>query len=173
MEETNGLPQLPTDKVIGLFGDFQLPSTGDNPNSYARKNILKKLLAVLIMARPKKVYFMPTSGVMSALMVSMSKMNIPYTLVIPYTGYFDNYGIHEKLNTFVASETVGGLILIKDEAKSLEEQNSCLKEAEEFIINRSNTLCLVFRHENNSNMNFLSDKIRKTDKHLLHVNYEI
>jgi|TARA_R100001530_G_scaffold66024_1_gene47248 hypothetical protein len=155
---------------IGIFGDSKLRNIKD---AKKRNNYILNLKKLIHDIDPAEVYIIPEQGVSSEVLSALRALNVPYNLVLPYTGYCDVIDPYSKLHLKLALPESKSLMIVGKPPKDIKERNDILQETENFVIDRSDVLVSIF---GNSSKNLIARRnnkfLDKDDKHVIFVNYD-
>ena len=149
-----------TGKVVGFFGDRNFPNRGHGKLVKEKMDAFRKLQTLLVALKPKKIYVCPELGLSNSLLSLFLMLDIPYSVVNPYRGYFDNIPTKDKLRMFMGLENSSSVITMSEsKPKSLVEQQSLLKESQEFLVDSSELIITAFGNNPHREIVKTTDKV--------------
>jgi hypothetical protein len=162
-----------TGRVLGFFGDKNFPNTAQGKGLKDKKEAIQRLQHLLLALKPKKVYVCPELGLSYSIMSLLCSMGIPYSVVNPYCGYFDNIPKQAKLRMFMGLENSAAVITIAEEKpETVVDARKTVEEAETFIIDNSEVLIAALGNNPNKHLIDTTEKLlASTTKKVIAISY--
>jgi len=153
-----------TGKVVGFFGDKNFPNKSQGKSIKDKTEAFNRLRMLLGALRPKKIYVCPELGLSNALLSLFLMLDIPYSVVNPYRGYFDNIPTKDKLRMFIGLENSSSVITMSDnKPKSVMEQQTLFEESQEFLVESSELIITAFGNNPHIGVLKTTDKLMAMD----------
>ena len=155
--------EMGTGRVLGFFGDKNFPNIAQGKGLKDKKEAMGRLQSLLLALKPKKVYVCPELGLSYTIMSLLSSLGIPYSVVNPYCGYFDNLPKHAKLRLFLGLENSASVITISEnKPTTVADARKTFEEAESFIIDNSEVLLTALGNNPNKHLVETTEKLLET-----------
>lgn len=139
---------LGTGKIIGFFGDKNFPNKNQGKLVREKREAFQRIQAVLAALKPKKIYICPETGLSNSILSLLTVLDIPYSIVNPYRGYFDNVTNKTKLTMWIGLENSSSVITLSEKLPdSVAEQQKLFKESQEFLIKNSDIILTAFGND--------------------------
>ena len=141
-----------TGRVLGFFGDKNFPNTAQGKGLKDKKEAMQRLQHLLLALKPKKV---------------------PYSVVNPYCGYFDNIPKHSKLRMLMGLENSSSVITIAEKRpETVVDARKTVAEAESFIIDKSEVLIAALGNNPNQHLLDTTEKLlASSTKKVIAISY--
>ncbi len=159
MLSDNELKEMGTNKILGIFGDCDFPHKAGAKTITVRKEVLARTKDLLMSIKPKKVYITPHTGFEEIIIPLLLFLDIPYTIVNPYKGFYDNLKKESKVKLLMALENSRGVITLSNKKAKFKEHLDLVHESENFILDRSQIVLCVFGQKNNHRIESLNERL--------------
>tara|TARA_R110000765_G_scaffold82714_3_gene161003 strand:- start:1331 stop:1855 length:525 start_codon:yes stop_codon:yes gene_type:complete len=162
-----------TGRVLGFFGDKNFPNTAQGKGLKDKKEAMQRLQHLLLALKPKKVYVCPELGLSYSIMSLLGSLGIPYSVVNPYCGYFDNIPKHSKLRMLMGLENSSSVITIAEKRpETVVDARKTVAEAESFIIDKSEVLIAALGNNPNQHLLDTTEKLlASSTKKVIAISY--
>ena len=157
MLDQDHVESIGQNKIIGLVGDKRFPFKSGGKSITARKEGLTHIKNILIQLNPKKIYLTPDRGFEELVVPLLNFMEIPYVVVNPYKGYFDNVEASSKIKILVALESSKAVVTVGNKPKTVLEHENCQRESVDFIYDISDLVICI----HGGGRNFKLERIQK------------
>ena len=104
MLDATELQHFGNNKTLGIIGDKNFPFKSGPRTHASKREALGKVKTILTQLAPKLVYLIPHRGVEETIIPLLSYLDIPYVIVNPYVGYFDDVKKSTKIKLWIALE---------------------------------------------------------------------
>ena len=167
------ISMIGTGKIIGFFGDNNFPNSVQGKTLKDRGEAMKRLQPLLTALKPSKVYLCPETGLSTSMLALFATLDIPYSVVNPYAGYFDNIPQKNKLQMFLGLENSSSVITMTDKLpSSIHSEQKLVLESQKFIINNSDILISAFGNKPNKKFkNKTQELLDLEDKPVIAISY--
>ena len=167
------IEDIGTGRVLGFFGDKNFPNNAQGKGLKDKKEAIQRLQSLLLALKPKKVYVCPELGLSYTIMSLLGSMGIPYSVVNPYCGYFDNIPQRAKLRMFMGLENSASVITIsEDKPNTVVDARKTVEEAETFIIDNSEVILTALGNNPNRHLVETTEKLlESTNKRVITLSY--
>jgi|10_taG_2_1085330.scaffolds.fasta_scaffold21894_2 hypothetical protein len=157
--------------IIGIFGDTVFPNKSIGEGIREKSKVISELKSLLLKMDPKKVYIIPHRGVNLTSLTILQYLNIPYTIVNPYRGYFNSTHNRDKLKIVFGMENSSSVITVGKNPKNARGTLKALSDTEDFVIDRSDLIISINGNKpDNKSMNLLK-KLPESGKHIIFFKY--
>jgi hypothetical protein len=131
-------------KILSVFGDEAFPRTGVGALPTKRQVATDNIMMFFKSLAPDLVYIMPTGGTCIYTAVVCKMMKIPYILVCPYSGYFENLN---SVDAAMLANVVGSAktIIILNETPI--DKQEAKKEAYKFLSTVGTAMVFLYNSE--------------------------
>ena len=158
---------------ICIFGDENFPDRSSGKPIQERREALRKLELLLLQIQPRKVYIIPERGFNLTALSLLNYLNIPYVLVNPHEGYFDNLQEKEKLKMSLSLENSDTVITVGKPPKSIAEEYELQNEVYDFMLSYTDFVISMYGKNSQTKEDFLKDKVNKHDQSAVFINYSL
>ena len=165
----NELLEAYPDPLVGLFGDKNYPYLGKGKGIENRREYLGKLTMLLKELEPKTVYLIPETGLCQSALVVLQGLKIPYVVVNPYKGYFDNVTASSKLRLLLGLENSKAVVVVGDAPKDIKGNQKAVEDAQDFIIERAEVVISVYGDDPDENTKIINQKLHIADTNVIFV----
>lgn len=162
---------LDKDPIIGIFGDTIFPNKSIGEGVREKAKIIREVRALLTRVNPKKVYVIPHKGINLTMLTLLQCLDIPYTIVNPYRGYFNNIIPKDKIKVLLGMENSSSVITMGKPPKHLKDSVKSLSETEDFIIDRSDLIITITSMKPSSIQEKLNNKLPDSGKNIIFIKY--
>jgi hypothetical protein len=161
-----------TGKVVGFFGDKNFPNVKQGKRIKDKHEALARIQALLLALKPKKIYVCPEMGLSSNLLSLFSLLDIPYSIINPYQGYFDNIPKSQKLRLFLGLEQSEAIVTMQEgKPENLLEQQKLFKESQDFLVNNSEIIITAFGNNPDSEIEKTTNELMAGEKIVIAISY--
>tara|TARA_R110000824_G_scaffold11123_2_gene48359 strand:+ start:931 stop:1443 length:513 start_codon:yes stop_codon:yes gene_type:complete len=157
--------------IVGIFGDTIFPNRSLGEGIREKAKVIMEMKFLLSKIQPKKVYVIPHKGVNLTVLTILQCLNIPYTIVNPYKGYFNSVAPKDKIKVLLGMENSSAIVTMGNPPKHVKDSVKALSETEDFIIDRSDLIITITSAKPSPLQKKLNSKLPDTGKHILFIKY--
>ena len=157
--------------IIGIFGNTTFPNKSIGEGIREKSKVISELTKLLKRIEPSKVYLIPHKGVNLTTLMVLQFLNIPYSIVNPYKGYFNNIQSSDKLKIVMGMENSSSVITIGKNPKNARGTLKALSETEDFIIERSDLIISIIGEKPDKILHNLNMKLPDSGKNVIFFKY--
>jgi hypothetical protein len=117
-------------KILSVFGDESFPRTGVGSLPTKRQVATDNIMMFFKSLAPDLVYIVPNGGTCIYTAAVCKMMNIPYILVCPYPGYFENLAAVDATLLARVLDAAKTLIILNENPV---DKNQAKEEANQFL----------------------------------------
>ena len=167
------ISMIGTGKIIGFFGDSNFPNSVQGKTLKDRGEAIKRIKPLISALKPSKVYICPETGLSTSMLALFASLGIPYSVVNPYQGYFDNIPQKHKLQMFLGLENSSSVITMTHKIpSSIHYEQKLVLESQKFIINNSDIIISAFGNNPNKKFkNKTQELLDLEDKPVIAISY--
>ena len=157
--------------VVGIFGDTVFPNKATGEGFREKTTVISELKKLLLEINPKKVYVIPHRGVSLTSLLILQYLNIPYTLVNPYKGYFNNIVPKDKIKVLLGMENSSAIVTMGKPPKNVEDSVKAFNASEDFIIERSDLIISISGDNPGAQIKNLEKKLPESKTNVIFFKY--
>ena len=160
-----------TGRVVGFFGDKNFPNAKQGKRLKDKHEAFARIQSLLAL-KPKKIYVCPEMGLSSNLLSLFSLLDIPYSIINPYRGYFDNIPKSQKLRLFLGLEQSEAIVTMQEgKPENLLEQQKLFKESQDFLVNNSEIIITAFGNSPDAEIEKTTNELLAGKKIVIALSY--
>ena len=171
MMEQEFFDSLEKNPIIGIFGNTIFPNKSMGEGIKEKSEVISELTKLLVRLEPRKVYIIPTKGVNLTSLMVLRYLQISYTIVNPYTGYFNGIQNRDKLKIVTGMEESSSVITIGKKPKNARGTVQALSDTEDFIIERSELIISIVGAKPDKKLQNLNKKLPESGKSVIFFKY--
>jgi len=142
-------------KILSVFGDESFPRTGLGGLPTKRQVATDNIMMFFKSLAPDLVYIVPRNGTCAYAAAVCKMMNIPYILVCPYPGYFENLKITDAKLLSRVIDSAKTLIILNETPI---DKNQAIKESNQFLSNVGAFMVFLYDSEGDPMFQEFMDK---------------
>ena len=159
--------------ILGIFGTETFTNISKGELKSDRRRCLRKIIGIFKGVSPRLVYIIPKGKTCLYATHLLKVLNIPYCLVIPCKGYFDNLRVANKKRFDDAVKTAQSIIFLREEALTLKNSKDIEDEAEDFILQRAELVLSIYGTDLPDRYRNLNNKLNNLQADVIFLNYSL
>ncbi len=163
--------KLDKDPIIGIFGDTIFPNRSLGEGIREKAKVIMEVKSLLSRLKPRKVYVIPHKGINLTILTILRCLDIPYTIVNPYKGYFNNIVPRDKVKVLLGMENSSAVVTMGKPPKHIKDSIKSLSETEDFIIDRSDLIITITSMKPSPIQEKLNNKLPDSGKNVIFIKY--
>ena len=172
MLDDTDIKDIGTHKIIGIFGDKNFPPRKGPKACSSRRDAMTKIKDLLVQLKPEVIYIMPQRGFSESIIPIISFLDIPYIVINPFKGFYDDKQGAAKIKLLIALENSRGVVTIKEDTpETISEFNDAYQESLDFILDRSEVIVCVTGNDPSENIVRIERGLFSKDKVII-LNYD-
>mgnify|MGYP003110964929 CR=1 FL=1 len=159
--------------ILGIFGTETFTNIAKGELKSDRRACLRKIIGIFKGVRPRLVYIIPKGRTCLYATHLLKVLNIPFCLVIPCQGYFDNLKLSYTRKFEEAVRSAQSIIMLNDEEINLKNFNDIEDDAEEFILQRAELILSIYGKNPSERYKKLNDRLNDMEADVIFLNYSL
>tara|TARA_R100001377_G_scaffold67692_1_gene42988 strand:- start:644 stop:1189 length:546 start_codon:yes stop_codon:yes gene_type:complete len=157
--------------ILGIFGTESFTNISKGEVTGDRRRAVRKIISLLKGIEPRLVYIIPRGKTCLYATHLLRILDIPFSLIIPCTGYFDNLRKFHNLKFEKAVEGSQSIIILSDETLDLKNSKRIEDEAENFIVERAELILSIYGSTLPQRYKNLNKKLNNVEGDVIFLNY--
>lgn len=157
--------------ILGIFGTEMFANISKGEVTGDRRRAVRKIISILKSIDPCMVYIIPRGKTCLYATHLLRILEIPFSLIIPCKGYFDNLKKLHNLKFRKAVQDSQSIITLSNETLDLKNSKRIEDEAEDFIVERAELILSIYGSTLPQRYKNLNNKLNNVEGDVIFLNY--